>query len=418
VTGVTDAPDSPAAAGRAGAAAVPLREPRDGVPEPIVDRRTLQHACSRVRSGSGPVAVDAERASGYRYGQRAYLVQVRRAGAGTLLIDPAALPDLSRLDEAIGSAEWILHAASQDLPCLAELGMRPERLFDTELAGRLLGLPRVGLAAMVEELLGLSLDKEHSAVDWSTRPLPRSWLAYAALDVEMLVELRDVLGKRLEEDGKLAWAQEEFAAVLSAPPPPPRVDPWRRTSGVHRMRQRRQLAAVRELWHARDLMGRDRDTSPGRLLPDSAIVEAALRLPADEEALLALPAFRGRAARREARAWVAALRRAHRLDDRELPDPAPPQEGPPPARAWAERDPVAAARLSRARAAVALLAEQLAMPAENLLPPDALRRVLWSPPASGDEASVAAALRGFGARQWQVDITAAAVTAALVDDAG
>ena len=87
------------------------------------------------------------------------------------------------LAAALEGTQWILHAASQDLPCLAEVNLRPGSLFDTELAGRLLGYPRVGLATLVEVIMGQSMRKEHSAVDWSKRPLPKPWLEYAALDV-------------------------------------------------------------------------------------------------------------------------------------------------------------------------------------------------------------------------------------------
>jgi ribonuclease D len=198
-----------------------LREPRDGVPEPITRPDQLAELTRALSAGNGPVAIDAERASGYRYSQRAYLVQLRRAGVGTALIDPIALPDLHALDEAIADAEWIVHAAAQDLPCLAELGMAPRRLFDTELAGRLLGDERVALGTMAEKHLGIGLEKGHSAADWSTRPLPYDWLIYAALDVELLVDLRDVLAIELERAGKSGWAEQEFEAVRLAPPNPP-----------------------------------------------------------------------------------------------------------------------------------------------------------------------------------------------------
>ena len=102
-----------------------------------------------------------------------------------------------------------------------ELGLYPSRLFDTELAGRLLGLPRVGLATLVETLLGYRMAKEHSAVDWSTRPLPAPWLEYAALDVEVLVELRDLLAAELVEAGKDGWAAEEFEALRGLRPDDP-----------------------------------------------------------------------------------------------------------------------------------------------------------------------------------------------------
>ena len=241
----------------------PLLVPRDGLP-PLVDTASaLQAATEALAAGTGPVAVDAERASGFRYGHRAFLVQLRRGGAGTVLIDPVACTDLSGLDAALADTEAVLHAASQDLPCLADLGYRPRQLFDTEIAGRLLGYPRVGLATLVETILGLGLEKSHSAADWSTRPLPAEWLRYAALDVEVLVELRDALASQLEEQGKAEWARQEFAAVLAVPPPGPRTDPWRRTSGIHRMRNPRQLAAIRALWEARDHLARERDIAPG-----------------------------------------------------------------------------------------------------------------------------------------------------------
>ncbi|MFF5984302.1 HRDC domain-containing protein [Streptomyces olindensis] len=393
-------------------APIPLLEPREGIPPVIADEDALARTIAAFAAGSGPVAVDAERASGYRYGQRAYLVQLRREGAGTALIDPVACPDLSALGEALSGVEWVLHAATQDLPCLREIGMVPTRLFDTELAGRLAGFPRVGLGAMVEGVLGFVLEKGHSAVDWSTRPLPEPWLRYAALDVELLVDLRDALEKELDRQGKLEWARQEFDAIASAPPPEPRKDPWRRTSGMHKVRRRRQLAVVRELWQTRDRIAQRRDVSPGKVLGDAAIVEAALALPANVHALAALNGFGHRMGKRQLEQWQAAVDRAKGLSEAQLPQPGQPVAGPPPPRAWADKDPAAAARLSAARAAVSALAEELTMPQENLIAPDTVRRVCWEPPAVVDAASVAEALAGYGARAWQVEqVTPVLVTA-------
>ncbi|MDT4989432.1 MAG: ribonuclease, partial [Micromonosporaceae bacterium] len=251
----TDGAAAPATtAAPAAPAAVLLTAPRDGTPPPVTTAAELTEVARRFAAGTGPVAVDAERASGYRYSQRAYLIQLRREGAGTVLIDPIPLPDLRELDEAIAAPEWVLHAASQDLPCLWELGLKPRRLFDTELAARLAGFERVGLAALTESLLGFALEKHHSAADWSTRPLPASWLSYAALDVELLIDLRDLLAAELERQGKAQWAAEEFAALVAGAGEPPRLrpDPWRRTSGIHRVRGARALARVRMLWYVRD----------------------------------------------------------------------------------------------------------------------------------------------------------------------
>ncbi len=394
---------------------VPLLEPRDGLPPLIVSAVDLAEATARLREGSGPVAVDAERASGFRYGHRAFLVQLRRDGAGTVLIDPVACPDLSELDKALAGTESVLHAANQDLPCLADLGYRPRHLFDTELAGRLLGYPRVGLGTLVEEVLGLTLEKTHSAADWSTRPLPPEWLKYAALDVEVLVDLRDALAAQLAEQGKTGWAEQEFAAVLAVRPAPPRPDPWRRTSGIHRVRSRRSLAIVRELWLERDQIAQRRDLSPTRILPDAAIVEAARTAPASLAELAKLPGFTGRGARRYGPDWLRAIKRAKALADTALPDAsAPPGEGPPPAHRWAERDPVAAKRLATARTAVAALADANHLPAENLLAPDAVRRLSWQPPDPISPESVAAELERYGARPWQIDVTAMPIAMALL----
>ncbi|HEV2253609.1 MAG TPA: ribonuclease D [Streptosporangiaceae bacterium] len=396
-------------------ASVPLLEPRDGLPPVVQDDAALAEAIGRLANGHGPVAVDAERASGYRYGQRAYLVQLRRAGAGTMLIDPIACPDLSGVDAALRDAEAILHAASQDLPCLAEVGFRPRQLFDTELAGRLLGYPRVALGTLVEEVLGFHLEKGHSAADWSVRPLREELLRYAALDVEVLIELRDALAAELAEQGKTEWARQEFAAELAVKPAAARPDPWRRTSGIHRVQSRRGLAVVRELWTVRDRIAQTADLSPRRVLPDSAIIDAARSLPTSSPQLSRISGFTGRQARRHEKEWLAAVTKARISADGDLPDAAsgPIPSGPPPAHRWAERDPAAAARLAAARVTVTAIAEAHGLPVENLLTPDALRRISWDPPEPSDPDSVAEVLAGYGARPWQIELTAGPIANAM-----
>ncbi|MFC7344285.1 HRDC domain-containing protein [Saccharopolyspora griseoalba] len=391
-----------------------LTEPADGVPPVVNTPDALAAAAETLAAGTGPVAVDTERASGYRYSQRAYLVQLRREGAGTALVDPIALDgELGPLVTALADTEWVLHAASQDLPCLAELDLRPARLFDTELAGRLAGFERVSLGALVERVLGYQLEKGHSAADWSKRPLPEDWLVYAALDVELLVQLRDAMHAVLGEQGKLEWAIEEFEAVRTAEPAPPRAEPWRRTSGIHKVRSPRQLAAVRALWQTRDEFARERDLAPGRVLPDSSIITAAQANPRSEAELVALPVFGGRHQRRRASMWLQALRSARRLDNAELPASSQPNDGPPPTNRWADREPAAAARLQAARAALSAIAEENGLPQENLLLPDLVRRTCWSPPEDRSVEGVAELLRAKGAREWQIGLTAPALSEAL-----
>ncbi|HTR69833.1 MAG TPA: HRDC domain-containing protein [Mycobacteriales bacterium] len=391
---------------------VPLVEPRGGVPPVIDTPAALDAAIAALRTTAGPIAVDAERASGYRYSQRAYLVQLHREPAPIMLIDPIALPDLRAVSEVIADSEWVLHAASQDLPSLREVGLAPTALFDTELAARLAGYERVGLGAMVELVLHRSLAKEHSAADWSRRPLPEPWLRYAALDVDILVDLRDALEAELGRQGKLEWARQEFTAVLNAAPPPPRTDPWRRTSGIHRVRNRRQLAVVRALWFARDELARRRDIAPGRVLGDSAIIAAATAAPADAEALGRVPGWGGRSTRRLVPQLWPTIAAVGALSDAELPRPALSGDGPPPPSRWPDRDPAAAGRLARAREALATVAQTHSMPVENLLTPELVRRLAWSPPGT-DLATIEDYLRAGGARPWQVELTSQPLAAAM-----
>lgn len=372
-------------------------------------------AVVRLSAGEGPIAVDAERASGFRYSQRAYLIQMYRRRSGTFLFDPPEIPDFSALQRAVHAEEWVLHAASQDLACLREVGLDPDRIFDTELAARLLGMPRVGLASVVEELLDIRLAKEHSASDWSTRPLPASWLRYAALDVELLVDVRDRLVERLAESGKTELAQQEFEAVLRREPKPPSTEPWRRLSGIHGLRGQRNLAVARELWLTRDARAVELDTAPGRMVPDASILAAAKALPQTRRALADLREFTGRASRSELDRWWSAIERG--LTTTDLPAVRIPSDAPPPPRAWAMRNPEADARLRIAKAALAEVAEALEMPVENLLTPDHLRRVAWSPPTEPTVDAIAAALAALGARPWQLEATAQTIADAFVEAA-
>lgn len=371
-------------------------------------------AARRLAAGTGPVAVDVERASGFRYSQRAYLVQVFRRDAGVFLFDPPPISDFSALQEAIGNEEWVLHAASQDLPSLRELSLEPVTIFDTELAARLLGHERVGLGAVVEDTLGITLAKAHSASDWSTRPLPQSWLEYAALDVEHLVDVRDKLVAELAEQGKTEFAAQEFQAVLERAPKPPREEPWRRLSGLHTVRGRRALAIARELWLAREEYAREQDVAPGRLVPDRALVAAVLADPKTKSALAAVKEFTGRASRSQLDRWWAAIEAGRASTEPPL-ERARGGDALPPPRAWADRNPEADARLKAARSVVDARAAELAMPVENLLTPDTLRRVAWSPPEPVSAASIGEALLALGARPWQVDQTAQLIADAFVD---
>lgn len=392
-----------------------LSHPAEGVPGVIDSPAALDAVRASLLAGGGPLAVDTERAHGYRYTAKAYLIQVRREGSGTHLIDPLGFEhdrphaDFGPLAAELAEVEWILHAATQDLPCLAEVDFLPHRLFDTELAARLLGIPRVNLSALMEQALGLCLLKEHSAADWSRRPLPAEWLSYAALDVERLTDLRDWLIEELTAAGKLEWAEQEFAYLVdhARDVPAPRVDPWRRTSGLHAVRSPRGLAIVRELWLTRDRIAADQDRAPGRILPDRAISELAAHLDTQGEHrpgrgdLRRVRAFGARQAVRHEAQWVAALERAAAMSRDDLPPRHITPEGPPPPRTWEARWPDSFARWSRVRPALEELAGALTVPVENLLTPDIQRRLLWESPARADAVGLDRRLAELGARPWQ-----------------
>ena len=405
--------------------AVPLLQPGQGTP-PVIDTASkFQDALAQLSQGYGPFAVDAERASGFRYSARAYLIQIKRNDGGLHLIDPIPFGPghelFTQLNSLMNTDEVILHASTQDLPCLRELGINPIKLFDTELAGRIAGLPRVGLGPLLETLMGVSLAKEHSAADWSARPLPNEWLTYAALDVELLVELRDRMYEILKSSNKLSWALEEFAAILKAPQAPPRVDPWRRTSGMHRVKRRDQLAIIKELWIARDKVAAEQDIAPGKLLNDSAIVELAMAAAVTkkefEKALRPL----GLRARwlENLPLWLSSISVALSLSEDQWPAMRTNADTLPPIKLWRDKFPEKYAPLSHARAAMELIAQENEIPVENLITPEHVRRVCWKPPTGATEVlslqAVERALIELGARQWQINLVAPALALALLE---
>ena len=405
--------------------AVPLLEPAEGTPGVIDTDSAFESALKELAQGSGPFAVDAERASGFRYSARAYLIQIKRKDGGLHLIDPIPFGPghqlFQQLNQLLNTDEVILHASTQDLPCLRELGINPQRLFDTELAGRIAGLPRVGLGPLLESLMNVSLAKEHSAADWSARPLPKDWLTYAALDVELLVELRDRMYSILEEAKKLPWALEEFASILKAPPAPPRVDPWRRTSGMHKIRKRDQLAVIRSLWIARDAVASKQDIAAGKLLNDSAIVELAIAIPTTKKEFEKCLRPLGLRARwmENLQLWLDSIATAVALPEDQWPSMRTNADTLPPIKLWRDKFPEKYAPLSHARASIELIAQENQIPVENLMTPEHVRRICWKPPIGATTtlsvSEVEKALAELGARQWQIDLVAPALAAALLE---
>lgn len=388
-----------------------LSEPRSEVIY-VDELAELEKAVERLGRASGPFALDAERASGFKYSQRAYLVQVHRRGTPIYLIDPIAFSngELSNLAAALEEAPWILHAATQDMPCLSELGLKPKALFDTELISRLLGFERVGLGAVCERLLGIRLAKEHSAADWSTRPLPASWLNYAALDVDVLPDLYETMLTELTAQGKDEIVSAEMQHLLSFKPKPPKVDKWRGLSGIQNVKERQGLAVARSLWEAREELAIKLDVSPGRLVPDLSITHVASNIPNSKSALSGDKSFNGRASRSYLDVWWAAISAG--TNSRELPEMRVASTGIPNHRNWETKFPEAASRLRVAREVIAELSKANNIPAENIITPDYLRALCFEPDGL-DEESISLQLLELGARPWQVLLVAGPLSKAF-----
>jgi ribonuclease D len=397
-----------------------LSAPAGGTPSVIESKAEFSSAVEKLALGIGPIAIDAERASGFRYSARAYLIQLFRREGGLHLIDPIALAgadEIAQLNLLLAKTESVIHASSQDLECLREFGLDPKILFDTELGARIAGCERVGLASLCENLLGIQIAKEHSAVDWSIRPLRPEWLDYAALDVEVLLDIRDKVEAILIDGGKLDWAKEEFSSALTFTSNRVRKDPWRRTSGMHQIKSRFELAIIRELWSARDELAASIDLAPGRLLSDAVLIDLAKHKPENYEAFLALPIMkekiRNEIQRSHLPRWWEILRGTYHMDQSHWPDMRARGDSIPPPRVWRDKFPIAYIHLQHARALLSVKAQEFNMPLENLISPELVRKVLFNEGRekitsySPDSVkSISESLQSLGARNWQINLAA------------
>ncbi len=415
-------------------------EPRQGVPDVIDTLEEFEQMCESYAQATGPLAADAERASGYRYSHEDWLVQFKREGASIALVDPVVLgkqgADWDEFNQAIGDAPWILHDARQDLPGFAQLGMKPRQLFDTEVAARILGLHRFGLAFVTAHYLGITLAKEHSAADWSYRPLPRDWRNYAALDVELLIELRQAMVEDLRRQGKLEWAHEEFAYVLGEglQPPQGHAVPWMHVSHINDLHgNRRSLAVVKALWEKRDELARYYDIAPSLLLSDSAIIEAAQRKPHNARQFRAIRSLNERVRmnrgneqdkmferyapiqrRVKPNVWKTVIQEA--LDMPESQWPSPPAQdvddahtnAPKSMKYWRDHHPDRFARLKAAKAVMAQISQDTHTPVDILLKPQILRNLYWTDDPR--ERDIVQFLQEQGARAWQIQLCAASLS--------
>jgi ribonuclease D len=380
--------------------------------ELIDNQESLINCCNNLEKDEQPYAIDAERASGFKYSQRAYLLQISSATSDIYLIDPTSIKDLTPLRQLLNNKSWILHAATQDLPCLFELELKPGEIFDTELAARLLSLPHVGLGGLLEDELQITLDKEHSAADWSKRPLPQDWLVYAALDVEFLHQLRKSLKQKLIDNNKLNLAQQEFKALCSWQSPGLRNDPWRRTSGMHEVRGGQDSAIVRQIWLKRDEIAQQRDIAAGRVLNDAGIVEIAAKKPKTVQELKDLASIKYRPAKNDAEIWFEQLQIALQMGPDQWPVKKKGAESYPAPKSWLEKRPEAYHRLQFVKAQLHKLSEELLIPVEHLCSPDLVKKWCWDKPTDQLE-TINDWLISQGARDWQAQNLAPVLLSSL-----
>lgn len=402
----------------------PLLNPRNQISEIVVDESGFENVIAQLLKGEGPIAVDAERASGYRYSQRAYLIQIYRKNGGLHLIDPIPLKGLplwQKFNEIFAEIQWVIHASTQDLPCLIEVGLKPKLLFDTELGARIAGCAKVGLGPLAESLLELALTKEHSAVDWSIRPLKPEWITYAALDVDILLDIKDKVEELLIAQDKLKWAEQDFASILKNYEnyqfsDTPKADRWRRTSGMHRIKDRLTMTIVKQLWISRDELASEIDLAPGRVLGDEAIIELALKRPDNLEVIAKVISWRSKLDPPPLPRWLDVLTNAAKTPEQDQVELRMQSTSLPPLKIWRDKNPLGYARLTHARAKITELSSQIQIPVENCVTPELVRKICWQQPPADEsdyEKFVTDELIKMGARTWQIELVTALIASAL-----
>jgi ribonuclease D len=353
------------------------------------------------------LAVDTEAASFHRYLDRVYLVQISSRGE-TAVVDPLATAGLGPVGELLAdpAIEIVFHDADYDLRLLnREYGFTAQNLFDTRIAAQLLNEPGIGLAALLEQYVGVRLDKRFQRADWSARPLSPEMLAYAAADTHYLLQLRDILRDRLAERGRLGWAQEEFALLedIRASSSEQAEPGWLRLKGAKALRGR-ELAILRELWEWREDAARRADRATFRILNNEPMLTMARNPPADLAALKGIPGVSSDQAERRGRELLAAVKRGLELPESELPRLTRPARRAP--------DLAYEARLERLKAARNLLAVKYDLPPGVVCPNGTLEAIARADAKTPADLAGVSELRRWQLREFGEELlTAAAVPA-------
>jgi ribonuclease D len=372
----------------------------------IQDPASLEALTSRLEEFPR-IAFDTEAASFHRYTDRVYLIQVS-SDRETALVDPLALSDLSALGALLANdrIEVVFHDADYDLRVLdRDYGFRARQVFDTRIAAQLLGEPAIGLAALLEKYLGVTLDKKLQRADWSIRPLTPEMIAYAAADTMHLPRLRDLLQEKLQGAGRWTWAQEEFAQLeaLRWTGPPPE-EGYLRLKGA-KLLPRRSQAVLRAVFQWREQVAQGLDRSPFRVMPNEALLALARSVPQSPEQLHAVRGLPSSLAKRYGDQLLAAVQRglATPLDTLAVPERRPRQRP----------DATQEARFERLKGLRNRRAQELGLEPGVICPNGALQAIARAAPTRREE------LTGIeDLRRWQVEaLGAPAILAAAAEPA-
>jgi len=349
------------------------------------------------------VALDTEASSFHRYTEKICLIQLSTRDT-TWLVDPLALPDLEPLGKALAAAdtEWVIHDADYDLRMLKRAGdHRIQRVFDTMVASELLNEPELGLAANLNKHFGITLDKRFQKADWSKRPLPADMLAYAAMDTTHLIGLRDILKKKLEDMGRWAWAEEEFAHLVGIPYAETGAEEpgYLRIKGAKALKPR-QLAVLRELHAWRDGLAERLDRAPFMVLGNDTLLDLSKEPPADLPALGKRKGVGENALQRNGPAIMKAIEHGLALPKEQWPRLERPKRY--------DRDDAYEERLKRLKVVREELMVEHELRPGIVCPNYVLADIARLLPRSPDDL---AALPGL--RRWQVDVFGARLLASL-----
>lgn len=353
-------------------------------------------AAEELVNTTGPVAIDAERSDSFHYGQDAKLIQIKRGAGTTWLIDP--IRPLTDIAAAIQNVPWIIHAGMNDYPSLAEAGLRWQNLTDTEIAAQLAGEEKIGLAPLVKKYFGVEMTKEYQRADWSRRPIPDSWLAYAAADVEYLRELAEILNEILVEQGRDEWLRQEMREFENWRPGIPDTQPWLEHAHRAEFKTPYRYTLLREFWIARDKYAKQRDLAPGRVVSNKALVAAAASGPNSTRDLYRIlkenNVWKLQRAQPLKKALWAVMDGSIDIEERPGLPRSLPRDG-----LWRSLNPEAADRYRQLHETIAELANQLGIKAHLILSAPMQRQLAWENPDNPGEY-----LRAAGARPWQIEL--------------